>query len=412
MNAEIINIGDEILIGQIVNTNATRMSEILISEGIKITKISVVSDNLKDIIDSLHQVSDSTNIVLITGGLGPTKDDVTKTAIADFLECDLVYSENTFTKIEKRLKERNITIRESHREQCFMPSKVELLNNNLGTAPGMYFKKEDKIFISMPGVPYEMNDIMTHEVIPILRKNNTSKFFIDTLMLASIAESDAAAKIKDIEDNVKENTSIAYLPSLGILRIRLTTYQDVGQDLKKYHNEILIEIYNRLQKYVFAQKDVSLESVVANICIQKKLTISTAESCTGGMISERITGLAGSSEYYLGSIISYSNEAKMKLLNVQEKTLLNYGAVSEETVIEMVHGACDKLNSDVSVAISGIAGPSGGTPEKPVGTIWIAVGNKNSVKTSLINAGDDRMKNRIIGTNFALNELRKFLEQI
>jgi nicotinamide-nucleotide amidase len=413
MNAAIISIGDEILIGQIVNTNAAWISMELSLKDVEIIETLTIKDEVKSIEESLERMCNKVDLVLITGGLGPTKDDVTKVAICNFLECESIFSQSTFDLISRYFITRNRTMSELHRAQCYMPANCTLLKNNMGTAPGMLFVKGKTKYISMPGVPYEMKDIMINEVLPKqINIDNEISILYKTLMIAGMGETDIAERISEIENNLTSNLSIAYLPNLGFLRLRLTAKGADKRLQEKYLNDLVEKIKSRLEPYVYSDYEISLEEKVAELCKQKGLKIGTAESCTGGLVAKTITDLPGSSEYFIGSIIAYSNSIKNKLLEVSQDTLEMYGAVSENTVKQMVIGANKILGSDISVAVSGVAGPGGGTEEKPVGTIWIAVGNEQKVVTKLLRGIKDRDKNRIYSSNIAMNELRKFLEQI
>jgi nicotinamide-nucleotide amidase len=411
MKAAIISIGDEILIGQITNTNAAWIGSQLSQRGVEIVASIVIKDEVETILKALKDICNIADLVLITGGLGPTKDDVTKLAINKFLDCDSVFSEVTFQKISQYFQTRKKELSDLHRLQCYMPAMATLLNNNLGTAPGMMFIKDNCTFISMPGVPYEMKDIMTNEVLAKFI-NSGESIVHKTIMLAGIGETDVADKIENIENSLPEYIKLAYLPSLGYIRLRLSAKGKSETDLNTELDVFIKALESKLSKYVYGFDDITLEEKVAELCKKKGKKIATAESCTGGLIAKNITDLSGSSEYFLGSIIAYSNTVKREILNVASDTLDNHGAVSAETAKEMVLGANSILKSDIAVAVTGVAGPGGGTIEKPVGTIWIAVGNEDKVVVKLLKGMNDRDKNRIYASNIAMNELRKFLEDI
>ena len=409
--AVILTIGDELLIGQTVDTNSAWMGEKLSSLGIDIVEKITVSDSRSGIMSGLERAIEKAEIVLITGGLGPTKDDITKKVMAEYFGMGMRFDEATYERIKKLFARWGRSTTKAHKEQCYMPDGASILENKMGTAPGMLFEQENTIIVSMPGIPYEMKYIMENSVIPLLKENYTKhKIVHHTILTAGEGESRIADKIEDIVVRFPENISIAYLPNLGSVKLRLTAN---GEDETKLKSEVLSfanEIEHNLGDLVYGYDKETLSSAIGKIAIEKGLSIGTAESCTGGLVSSKIVQTAGSSEYFLGSVTTYSNELKHKILGVQLETLETHGAVSEETVKEMVIGANKHLGVDVSVAISGIAGPSGGTEQKPVGTIWIACGNESKIDTLKISAGKNRVKNIEYASNYALNVLRKFLK--
>lgn len=412
MEAIILTVGDEILIGQVIDTNSAWMGQTLNEVGISVKEILSVGDELEDIVNAINYCMSKADLVLMTGGLGPTKDDITKVAIAKYFEVGMKYSEETYTRIEKIFLKFGKTVNESHKDQCFMPENARLLFNKMGTAPGMLFQKDTKMLISMPGVPFEMKYILKEEFIPLISKQITSKIYHNTILTAGEGESFIADRIEYILKNLPPYIKIAYLPSLGYVRLRLSGNNENFEKLKNTINEFSEKIINELGSIVVCNKDCSLEEYLLEIFNEKKLTLSTAESCTGGYLAHRITSVSGSSSYFLGSIISYSNGIKSSLLNVKESTLKNHGAVSEATVREMLIGLLNQTQSDIGVAISGVAGPNGGSVEKPVGTIWLAYGNRNKQEVLLLNATKDRMKNIEYAANVAMNKLRLFIQII
>ena len=412
MKATILTIGDEILIGQIIDTNAAWMSQQLTALGISVVERITVSDEHQPIVEGIEYCLIKSDIVLMTGGLGPTKDDITKVAIADYLGVEMKYHEEVFDKIKAIFKPRNIPFTEAHKDQCYLPENVEILNNSMGTAPGMLWQHEGKKIVSMPGVPYEMKAIMTEELIPRLARRPDRKVILHkTIMTAGMGESSIADKIEDIVDAFDKEVSIAYLPGLSQVRLRITAKGDNESVLQSKLDQAIEEVSDRVSELVYGYDEITLQEALQDICIEKGLTIGTAESCTGGHLSHLITSISGSSAYYKGSAITYSNELKQKMLGVKEETLKSHGAVSEEVVEEMVIGALDLLNVDVAVAISGVAGPTGGTEKKPVGTVCIAVGSHGVTKTRTILASKDRSKNIAYASNQALNMLRKYVLQ-
>ena len=409
MHAHIITIGDEILIGQIVDTNSAWMGQQLNLAGIEVTEITTVSDTRNSIYKGLQQASQNADIILLTGGLGPTKDDITKKVLAEYFGVELEFNEGMWQHITKFFEQLNRKTNESHRAQCYLPSNCQTLINKMGTAPGMWFEHDGKVFVSMPGVPYEMKYLMTNEVIPKLKSTFETQAIVHrTIRTAGYGESDIANKVVDIEEGLPDFVKLAFLPNLGQVRLRLTARGKDEAYLNTFLDKKVEEIKERLGDIIFGFEKESIGEVVGNLLKEQGKTIGTLESCTGGFLAHQITSVAGSSAYFKGSIVAYSNDIKTKLLDVQPDTLAQHGAVSEETVIEMVKGGLNTLNVDYAIAVSGIAGPTGGTPTKPVGTIWVAVGNKDHIEAHLVKGGKNRMKNIERTATLALNILRKF----
>jgi nicotinamide-nucleotide amidase len=410
--AEIITIGDEILYGQILDTNTKWMSEELDKVGIKIIQKTSIGDNKAEILRILKESSKRAQIVLITGGLGPTKDDITKNTLAEYFNDTLEINTHAEEFIKEFFEKRNRPFTELNRQQAAIPSRCTYLHNATGTAPGMWFDEAGVIYVSMPGVPHEMQYLITKEVIPRLKaKYNFPEIVHRVIRTIGLGESFLAEKIESWEDNLPEHLKLAYLPSFGEVKLRLTGF---GNDKKLIDDDIQEEV-EKLEKiipeYIYSTDNEDIEKAIGGILIKNKATVSVAESCTGGYISHLLTSIPGSSAYLLGSVISYSNESKMKLLNVKQETLSNFGAVSEETVKEMVKGAFETFGTTYAIATTGIAGPDGGTVEKPVGTVWIAItnGKKTFAKKLLL------MNNRMINIQFsakaALNMLRMFIDK-
>lgn len=413
MNASIITVGDEILIGQIIDTNSAWMGQQLNAIGIEVREILSVGDRHEEIIRALDEACTLSDVVLVTGGLGPTDDDLTIAALADFLNVSLYFDAPTYERIRSYFERLGRPVSDAHKAQCYLPETVQILKNKMGTAPGMLFRHHGKIIISMPGVPYEMKYLMEHEVIPFLKTNFISDAIIHkTLMTAGEGESVLAEMIAPIVKTFPPHLKMAYLPSLGMVRLRITGKGKDSSALQQEIDAFSDRIASLLGDVVFGYDDIPLEKVIMELCLKKNLTLSTAESCTGGAIAARITTISGSSAYYSGSVISYSNDVKKNLLGVADTTLNTYGAVSEQTVKAMVSGVLRLTKSDVAIAVSGIAGPDGGSDVKPVGTIWMAVGNAHVIETTLIRAGKDRIKNIEYAVNMALNMARKFIEKI
>ena len=409
--AVILTIGDELLIGQTIDTNSAWMGEKLNELGVEVVEKIAVSDSREGIVSGLDRGIEKADIVLITGGLGPTKDDITKKVMAEYFGMGMRFDEPSYERILKLFERWGRSTTAEHKAQCFMPDGAKLLKNKMGTAPGMLFEHDGKILVSMPGVPFEMKYIMEHSVLPMIKDSAIDQSIIHhTILTAGEGESRIARKIEAVVDRFPEHMSIAYLPNLGSVRLRLTAVGNDEAQLNKDVSSFGSEIEEILGDLVFGHGNETLSSTIGTIAIQKGIKIGTAESCTGGLVSSKIVQTPGSSAYFQGSVTTYSNELKNKLLGVKMETLKTYGAVSEQTVKEMVIGANNHLGVDVSVAISGIAGPSGGSEEKPVGTIWIACGNAKQIDTLKISAGKNRQKNIEYASNYALNVLRKFLK--
>lgn len=413
MNVQIVTVGDEILIGQIVDTNSAWMGQKLNLIGARVVKKTAIGDVHSEITAAITEGFASADIILMTGGLGPTKDDITKKAIADFFGVEMVLHQPTydaikafFTKLGRNIPE------EALYNQCLMPTNATLLVNKMGTAPGMWFEWEGKVLVSMPGVPYEMEYLMEYEVLPRLKAHFPAKPIAHrTILTVGEGESNIAKRIEKFEDSLPANIKLAYLPAMGQVRLRLTGTGDDEMELHNLLDAKAKELEKLIPEIVFGHGDVLLEQAIGEMLRTHELTLGTAESCTGGYVAHRITSIPGSSAYFHGGIISYSNELKMKILGVNPETLEQYGAVSEQTVIEMVQGALDVLGVDIAIAVSGIAGPGGGTLEKPVGLVWLAIGNRTVIRTQKVQSGRDRLKNIQYSGTMALNLIRQFLQQ-
>jgi nicotinamide-nucleotide amidase len=409
MLAEIITIGDELLIGQVVDTNSAWMGTLLNNNGIKVHQITSVSDNREHIIEALTEAAKRADIILITGGLGPTKDDITKVTLCNYFNTELVFNAEAFKDVEYVFKIRGREVTEVNRKQAEIPKNCIPLSNKNGTAPGMWFEEKGKIYVSMPGVPYEMKAIMENDVIPRLKKKFDLPVILHkTVLTQGIGESVLAEKIEAWEDSLaKENIKLAYLPSPGMVRLRLTTSGKDAAVVKQTIDRKVKELIPLAESYIYGYDNDTLEELVGKLLLQKHKTLSTAESCTGGYIAHLITSIAGSSEYFKGSVVSYANEIKENVLGVKAETLGKHGAVSQQTVEEMVAGVSSKLNTDYAIAVSGIAGPGGGTAEKPVGLVWIAIKTPIKVFSKKFQFGDNRERNIRVTAITALNMLRK-----
>jgi nicotinamide-nucleotide amidase len=415
MNVEIINIGDELLIGQVVNTNAAWMAEQLNLSGFRVYEATIISDSRDHILQALSEAEKHAEVILISGGIGPTKDDITKHTLCDYFNTRLAFNEEAYRDIESLFARRGYKVTELNRQQAELPENCIGIPNKLGTARGMWFEKESPgrgkiIFVSMPGVPFEMKAMMTDYVIPHLKLIFSTPFiYHKTLLTQGIGESFLAAQIEEWENSLPSNIKLAYLPQPGIVRLRLT---GEGSNEGILHQQVDAEV-DRLQslipEHIFGFDNETLEMIIGRLLREKSATLATAESCTGGAISQLITSIPGSSAYFKGSVVAYANEIKENILGVHSETLRNFGAVSRETVTEMAISLQSKFNVDYAIATSGIAGPDGGTPEKPVGTTWIAIAAPDEVFAIHYLFGDSRDRNIRRTALQALNLLRKKL---
>lgn len=411
MKAELIIIGDEILIGQIVDTNSSWICKQLEEIGIQVHQISTIGDEEKTILDALSLASSRSEIILMTGGLGPTKDDVTKKTLVRFFNSELVLDQAVLKHVEGIFQKYNKPMPLDNKSQAEVLAISEVLFNNAGTAPGMWIHSKDKYYVIMPGVPTEMKYLMSHEVLPRLKRTmgRTVRQQIN-ILTAGLGESFLAEKIRPIEDRLPSYIHLAYLPSFGEVRLRLSAIGEdearIGNELAAFSNEIKL----CLEDYFINDTNESLQVSLIKIMREKGLTLSTAESCTGGLCSHLVTTVPGSSEVFLGGIISYSNEVKVNSLGVRQETLDEFGAVSEQTALEMVVGVQKEFNSDYSISITGIAGPGGGSPEKPIGTVWIAVKGTRNVVSRKFTFGFLREENMMKAAKNALIMLYRLIE--
>jgi nicotinamide-nucleotide amidase len=410
MLAEIITIGDEILIGQIVDTNSAWMAAELNNIGIRVKQISSVSDDRQHILTALKEASQRADIILVTGGLGPTKDDITKKTIAEYFDVKLVEHQEALNNVAKIFARYNRPLLEVNRLQAMVPENCEVILNNNGTAPGMWFNVNGKIYISMPGVPHEMMYMMEDEVLPKLKSTLKLPVIIHkTILTVGEGESFLAERIADIEDSLPSHIKLAYLPKLGQVRLRLSGYGEDEALLRREVNACASKIVERVANVVAAEEDIPIEKAILNFMTEKGLTLSLAESCTGGYIAQLFTQHPGASKVFLGGVVSYSNELKESVLGVKFETIERFGVVSGETVTEMAEGALLNFKSDYAVAITGIAGPDGGTPEKPVGTVWVAVASVNKKVVKKLTFGNKRKQNIERSAVSALNMLNTLL---
>lgn len=410
MQALILTIGDEILLGQTIDTNSAWIGQQLNAIGIQVTRRITVGDTLESISSALQEGWSSYDLVIMTGGLGPTKDDITKTAIASFFHVEMVFSEDTYARILRIFDRLGRPATEAHRAQCFMPVNAQLLPNTMGTAPGMWIEQDHKILISLPGVPYEMKSIMNEAALPRLRQQTgLIAIFHHTLLTAGLGESEIAARLSSIEEGLPDHLKLAYLPALGQVRLRLSAYGGEAPVREAEISAVAGQIKAVLGPAIYAEGDIPLEAFLGQMLLTRGLTLATAESCTGGAIARAITSVAGASRYYLGTMVAYHNELKTKHLGVPPEVLASEGAVSRPVVEQMVRGILTTFQADVAISASGVAGPGGGTPDKPVGMIWIAVGNQNDIRTRRLKLGKNRSTNIEATAILAMNELRLWL---
>jgi nicotinamide-nucleotide amidase len=408
MQVEIITIGDEILIGQIVDTNSAWMGEQLNLIGLGVKQITSISDQREDILKALELAATRANVVLITGGLGPTSDDITKPTLCEYFNSKLVFNQDVYKEVERIFTSRGFALTEVNRKQAEVPGCALVMPNHNGTAPGMWFEKDGTIYVSMPGVPFEMKGIMSDYVLPRLEKRFTTQaIYHKTVLTQGMGESMVAARIAEWEQALPSSIKLAYLPQPGMVRLRLTGIDTDYERIKSLVDEEAEKLIPLIGELIYGYNDDKMESVVGQFLRVQNATLATAESCTGGYLAHLITSIPGSSDYYKGSIISYDNSIKTALLGVKESDLKVYGAVSEQVVTAMAEGVRKIMGTDYALATSGIAGPDGGTPEKPVGTVWIALASASGTKTKLLNLRNNRQRTIHMTAINALSLLRK-----
>jgi nicotinamide-nucleotide amidase len=407
IKAEIITIGDEILYGQITDTNTQWISAELDKIGIKTIRKSSVGDTEEAILGIFEESSNRADLVIVTGGLGPTKDDITKKTFCKFFNSELIDHPQAKIDVTAYFEKRGYVLSGTNKSQYQLPSNATYIQNTMGTAPGMWFEQNGVVYISMPGVPYEMKGLMTLSILPKLQEHfKTPVIFHKVIRTVGIGESYLAEMIENWEDALPENIKLAYLPSMGNVKLRLTGF---GEDLQVIENQVekqFQQVFPTIQKFVYGYGNDELEEVIGRILTERKETISVAESCTGGYLAHQFTKVSGSSAYFMGGIISYDNDVKINQLGVKPETLQNHGAVSEQTVIEMSENVRKLMKTTYGLATSGVAGPNGGTPEKPVGTIWIAISSEKEIITKQLTLGGFREQNIHLTAINILNLLR------
>lgn len=411
MRAELITIGDEILIGQTIDTNSAWMAKQLNELGIFVYQITSISDTKEHILQALSDASRRVDLVLITGGLGPTNDDITKATLCEYFNTHLVRNEEVEGRIKAMFTQRGIPILDVNLQQADLPANCQVIENKRGTAQGMWFEHKGVVYASMPGVPFEMEGIMKDHLLDKIRNHfETPHILHFHILTQGIGESMLANRIADWEASLADvNIKLAYLPSLGAVKLRLTTSGPDEKLLKKHVDQKVSEFMKIAGEVVYGFNDESLEATIGQLLNERKATVSTAESCTGGRIAAAITSVPGSSTYFLGSVISYANDVKVNILHVDGDAIHTHGAVSEDVVVQMAKGVKQQLNTTYSIAVSGIAGPDGGSEEKPVGTVWIAVaGPVQTVAEKFFFRGDRKrilQRTAQMGLSMARNEI-------
>jgi len=410
MIAEIITIGDEILIGQVIDSNSAFIAESLNSIGISVGQITSIGDTADQIKQTLDEASLRAELILITGGLGPTRDDITKKTLAEYFGSKLIVNEEALSMIEKLLTPRGVQMNELNRSQAVLPDNCELIPNRFGTAMGMWFTRKGRHYISMPGVPYEMKGMMTGFILIQLRERfRLPAVEHRTILTQGVPESHLAMRLEQFEDQLPGNIKLAYLPSPGMVRLRLTAKgaeKQAVRDLLEKEAEKLVKI---IPEAVYGQEDQKLEAIIGELLLQKNATLVTAESCTGGTIAQMIVSVPGASRYFAGSVVAYSNDLKTRILGIDKALIDKYGAVSRQVAGAMAENVRLLCRSDYAIATSGIAGPDGGTPDKPVGTTWIAVASPHKMICEPFQFSDVRDRNIQRTSVTALNMLRKLL---
>lgn len=412
ISCEIITIGDEILIGQIVDTNSAWMAAELNAIGVWVQQISSVSDDAKHIVQAIDEAKNRAQIILLTGGLGPTKDDITKRTLLQYFGGCFTFNEEQFAVIDRIFKSYGREVSEINRKQAEVPDSCICLVNQNGTAPGMWFDTGTHVIASMPGVPYEMKGLMRSEILPRLAKRFSLPAIVHrTFRTQGVGESMLAEWIADWEDALPSHMKLAYLPSPGEVKLRITAKGENANMLNQEIDHQAEGLYTRIGAHIYAEGDVKLEELVHKRLLELGKSLSLAESCTGGTIASMLTAMAGASRYFSGSVVAYSNKVKVNSLGVSPDTLRQFGAVSEQTVYEMALGANRVFKSDYAIAVSGIAGPDGGTDEKPVGTVWIAVAKGKDVITRKFKFSTNRERNIRMASLAALKMLSSRIEE-
>ncbi|MDP1677105.1 MAG: competence/damage-inducible protein A [Bacteroidota bacterium] len=415
MTAEIITIGDELLIGQIINTNQAYIAEKLNGVGIYCERMTTVGDNAEVITDAFTTAFNRVDVVCVTGGLGPTHDDITKKIVCEFFKTDLVMNDEVLDHIKSLAQKRNIAMIQSNIDQALVPKDSTVIPNHIGTAPGMMFKRGSKYFFIMPGVPYEMKEMIDSWILPLLEKKNTESVVRHkTLKTTGIGESMLAQQIGNVAEVIGTDgmTTLAFLPNPMGTKLRITVKEKSAESAQEKIVRAEQFLRSKIEKYIYSDDEKDLEDVVGDLLKMKNLTLATAESCTGGLIANRITNVSGSSEYFLGGFVVYSNQLKIEELGVPEKLILDFGAVSKEVAEAMADGARLTAKADIALSATGIAGPTGGTSEKPVGLCWIGYSDAEITFAIKFNFGDNRIRFKERASQAALELLRRKLMKL
>ncbi len=411
MKAFVISIGEELLIGQTVNSNASWMAVRLNQIGIGLAEIRVIPDDELTIVRTMEEASAQAELVLITGGLGPTKDDVTKKALGRFFNTEMILNQEVLDDIRRFLQQRGRELNALNRLQALVPAGAKVLRNPFGTAPGIWIEQQGTIFIAMPGVPYEMKEMTNNHVLPALQSHGRKQHILHrTLLTHGIGESDLATRISSWEESLPENIQLAYLPSTGIVKLRLTAKGAQEEILKDIIEKETANLNALIGDHIWGVDENTPEGVVGAILQKRKATVATAESCTGGYVAHRITSIPGSSDWFKGSVVAYSNQVKEALLKIAHHLLVRHGAVSQQVAETMAANVRNMMQTDYAVGITGIAGPGGGSSEKPIGTTWVAIAGSNKVISQCFRFGDNRERNIIRAGNAALVMLKSFIE--
>ena len=409
MRAAVLTIGTEVLIGDIVNTNATYIASKLTELGYYTEEILTIADDRQAINGALVRLFNDYDVVICSGGLGPTSDDITVSVLASFFHSKMIFSEKVYEQIEKLFQQRNWKVTETNRRQAMVPDNAMILRNELGTAPGLLFRRGGKVLVALPGVPFEMKRLMDDHVVPYLE----SGFGLNPLcrkyyMFTGIGESDLSDRLSDFETELKhDKTEIAYLPSPGIIKLRLTLSQRNREEAGKMIQRYTESLYALAPEYLYSAEGETLQQVVSRMLKKSQKTLAVAESCPGGYIAHLLTSIPGASEWFRGGVTAYSNEVKISILKVKKEDIDTHGAVSSEVAVQMAEGVKKQLRSDFAIGITGIAGPDGGRPEKPVGTVWVAVAGPDGVTSQHFLFGNSRERNITRASFAALNHLRK-----
>ena len=409
MLAEVMTIGDEILIGQVIDSNSAWIATELNDIGCELRQITSISDRSEHIVETLDKALLKSDLIIITGGLGPTRDDITKQVLADYFDTKLVLDQGVLDHVEHLFSRFGKPMPDVNRYQAIVPANAKILKNREGTAPGMLFQKGEKWVVSLPGVPYEMKGIMTNELLPLMKaKWQLPAIYHRTILTQGVGESTLMGYIAKWESGLEQDAiKLAYLPSPGVVRLRLSGFGEQLESVKERvdsHAEVLKSL---IAEFVFGENSQTLEEVIGELLLENKATLATAESCTGGYLAHLITSIPGSSRYFCGTVVSYSNAMKQSALGVKPTTLQKYGAVSEQVAIEMAKGILESTESDYAISTTGIAGPDGGTNDKPVGTVWIGIASTNRIFAKQFRFGHARERNIRMTSLQAMSLLRK-----